>query len=613
MIYSLLGKLIVKNSQFAVIEANGIGFKIFISIKVFQQLPKIGSRLKLFCYSHIRQDGFELYGFLTEEELKIFELLNSISNIGPKIALKLLGSLKIGALSAAIDDGRTELLMKTSGIGKKTAERIILELRGKIKSEKNEEIIALMEADDDIEAALKKMGYKQGEIKSALKNISPKIKKIEERLKAALKILLLSTFFIFFSVNSVLAAAPQELKDSISKKAEDLKKINEQIQEVQKNLEETKEEQKTLKKEINKVGSQLNQLELGIKSSEIYIEKLVLETESLEYDVSDLGEQIKDKKDAVAEALRELQEKDEETPLRIFLKNKSLSESVFEVQSLADIGSNLSEQIGEMRDFKIKLEEKLGEVADKKQSKEIESVNLKNKKVIIAEIKNNKQSFLEITKNQEKNYQKNLNELEKIREEIADEIDKLEEELRLKIDPSALPGFRPGVLAVPVSIPPARANFSHGQKHGFTRNNGKRYHNGLDFGAPIGTPIFSAESGKVIAVGDQDNYKTNGKKLCWRGAYGKFVLIKHENNLTTLYAHLSLWNVKVGDSVKRGEVIGYIGNTGRSTGPHLHFTVYSSQTIPPATDGFYEGTRSSRICGPLPVGGDLDPEKYLAL
>ncbi len=419
-------------------------------------------------------------------------------------------------------------------------------------------------------------------------------------------------FFGIFNFQPALAAVPQELKDSISKKAEDLKKVNEQIQEVQKNLEGTKEEQKTLKKEIGKVNNQLNQLELGVKSSEIFIEKLALEMESLKYDVSDLEERIEDKKEAVAGALRELQGKDEETPLRIFLKNKSLAESVFEVQSLTDIGNNLSERIGEMRDFKIQLEEKLKESTDKKQAKETESVNLKNKKAIAEEIKNNKQSLLETTKNQEKLYQKNLSELEKIREEIADEIDKLEEELRLKIDPSALPGFRPGVLAVPVPIPPARANFGSEQKHGFVRNKGRRYHNGLDFGAPMGTPIFSAESGRIIAVGDQDNYKTNGKKLCWRGAYGKFVLIKHENNLTTLYAHLSLWTVKVGDSVKRGEIIGYVGNTGRSTGPHLHFTVYSSQTIPPAKDGFYEGTTSSRICGPLPIGGDLDPERYLA-
>lgn len=187
MIYSLSGKLIVKNSQFAVIETNGIGFKVFISIKTSRQLPKIGSRLRLFCYSYVRQDGLELYGFLTEEELKIFELLNSISNIGPKIALKLLGSIKISALSAAIDGGRAELLMKTSGIGKKTAERIILELRGKIKSGNDDEIISLMEVDDDIEAALKNLGYKPGEIKTALKNIPPKIKKVEDRLKMALK------------------------------------------------------------------------------------------------------------------------------------------------------------------------------------------------------------------------------------------------------------------------------------------------------------------------------------------------------------------------------------------------------------------------------------------
>ena len=122
-----------------------------------------------------------------------------------------------------------------------------------------------------------------------------------------------------------------------------------------------------------------------------------------------------------------------------------------------------------------------------------------------------------------------------------------------------------------------------------------KWHNGVDFAAPVSTPIFSAEKGKVVAVGNSDAY-------CYRGAYGKFIVIEHENNLTTLYSHLSLQVVKVGDIISRGQLIGYAGKTGYATGPHLHFTIFASQT-------FRMGP--SRICGLLPYGGDLNPMDYL--
>ena len=426
-------------------------------------------------------------------------------------------------------------------------------------------------------------------------------------------LLVFSFLFLIFCFNSAQSAVPQEIKDSISQKAEELKKIDSQIQETQKNLEETQEEGQTLKKEVFKINSQLKSIELGIKSSEILIEKFGLEINSLQYDIVETEDKIQNNKEAIAGTLRELQTKSDESPFVIFLKNKSLAESVFEIQGLTDLSDKLSDEINKMRDLKVQLNEKLEEISNKKSSKEIESSNLKNKKVISGEVKKEKEDILKQTKNQEKIYQKTLSDLEKLREEIADEIDKMEEDLRLKIDPSLLPTPRPGVLGLPILIPPARGTFSSEQKYGFTRNKGKRYHNGLDFGAPIGTPILAAESGKIIAVGDQDNYRTNGKRLCYRGAYGKFIMVKHENNLTTMYAHLSLLTAKVNDEVKRGDIIGYSGNTGRSTGPHLHFVVYSTQTIPPAKPGFYEGTTGSRVCGPLPIGGDLNPQKYLDL
>lgn len=431
-------------------------------------------------------------------------------------------------------------------------------------------------------------------------------------------------FFIFLALflfsnslgglrDATLAATPEELKNTISQKAEEFKKINEQIQKTQEELEETQEEGKTLKKELNKANSQINQIDLGIKSSQIMIEKLGLEIESLNYDIADIEKQIGVNKEAAAETLRELQIKDKETPLVVFLKNKTLAESVFEIEGLTSLSDRLSASIGEMKTLKNELDEKLKDSSRKKNLQEWENTNFKNKKIIVEDVKKEKQVLLEKTKNQEKKYQQTLEELQKLQDEIAEEIDKMEEELRLKIDPTLLPVPRPGVLGLPILIPPARGTFSSQQKHGFTRNRGRRYHNGLDFSAPLGTPILAAESGKIIAVGDQDNYRTNGKKLCYRAAYGKFVMVKHENNLTTTYAHLSRWIVNVGDQVEKGQIIGYSGNTGRSTGPHLHFIVYATQTIPPAKSGFYEGTTGSRVCGPLPVGGDLNPLPYLDL
>ncbi|MEK7555579.1 MAG: Holliday junction branch migration protein RuvA [Patescibacteria group bacterium] len=189
MIHSLSGKLIVKKSAFAVVEANGIGFKVFISPKTFKALPKINSRLRVFCSFHVKQDGAELFGFLKEDELEFFEMLNSITGVGPRTALKITGIADIDKLLTAVNQQRADLLIKTSGIGKKTANRIILELSDRIKSKKDEELISLMESDGDIEDALKGLGYRQREILEALKKIPSKLTKTEERLKTALKFL----------------------------------------------------------------------------------------------------------------------------------------------------------------------------------------------------------------------------------------------------------------------------------------------------------------------------------------------------------------------------------------------------------------------------------------
>lgn len=186
MIYYLNGKFVSKKENFIVIDVGGVGFRV-CAPGIYKDLSS-GADIKLFCYLYSRQDGsLELYGFLTEPELVLFEKLNSISGIGPKSALGVLSIAKVDQLIAAINEGKIDLLTRASGIGKKTAERIILELKGKLAAGKSAELVQAMESDADIVDALVNLGYSKETAKRAVSRIDSKITSFEQRFKAALK------------------------------------------------------------------------------------------------------------------------------------------------------------------------------------------------------------------------------------------------------------------------------------------------------------------------------------------------------------------------------------------------------------------------------------------
>jgi len=197
MISFLQGKIEFKTQKYIVLNVNGIGFKILVSSRTSRNSPKIGSRTKLFCATILTRENIELYGFLTQQELEIFELLNSISGIGPKAGLKILNEMRPESLFAAISRGKAELLTRAAGVGLKKANRIILELADKIKKQKSEALrydsgqaeIGQMEFEFDLEEILKSLGYKQNQIREVIRKIPPKIKSIQEKIKFALKTL----------------------------------------------------------------------------------------------------------------------------------------------------------------------------------------------------------------------------------------------------------------------------------------------------------------------------------------------------------------------------------------------------------------------------------------
>lgn len=188
MIGSIKGKIILKKEKFLVVEASGVGYKISVSPDAISNTKKLGDDVFLFIHTHVREDALDLYGFLDYSELEFFEMLISISGIGPKGALTILGTSSIETLRKAISTGDTSYLTKISGIGKKTAEKIIIELRDKIGKELSEQNGASLSDEMDALEALKSLGYSQMEAREALKKVTGD-KNTNAKIRGALKIL----------------------------------------------------------------------------------------------------------------------------------------------------------------------------------------------------------------------------------------------------------------------------------------------------------------------------------------------------------------------------------------------------------------------------------------
>lgn len=188
MIGSIKGKITLKTDKFLLIETNGIGYKVNVSSDLLSKINKTEDEVMLFIHTHIREDAFDLYGFLNRNELEFFEMLINISGIGPKGALTILSVATIETLKKAIGTGDISYLTKISGIGKKTAEKIVIELRDKMANDSSEKGGAYLQGELDVLEALKSLGYSQNEAREALKKVSPDAN-TNTKIREALKIL----------------------------------------------------------------------------------------------------------------------------------------------------------------------------------------------------------------------------------------------------------------------------------------------------------------------------------------------------------------------------------------------------------------------------------------
>ncbi len=179
----------MKTDKFLIVDTNGIGYRIFSGAQTIKKAPKKGEQISLWTHLYNREGAGtpELYGFLEYAELEFFELLIQISGIGPKSALGVLAVAPLDTLKKAISSGEISYLTKVSGIGRKTAEKIVLELREKLGALEGGN--AMFKDDQDVLEALQSLGYSGNEAREALKKVPETITGANNRIKESLKIL----------------------------------------------------------------------------------------------------------------------------------------------------------------------------------------------------------------------------------------------------------------------------------------------------------------------------------------------------------------------------------------------------------------------------------------
>ncbi len=187
MISYLEGKILDKNEKFFVVDVSGVGYKIFSHSGILEKIPENGQNVKIWTHLYVREDAMDLYGFLNKEELEFFEILISISGIGPRSALGILEVAPVSSLKQAIVSEDETFFTKVSGIGRKTAQRLILELKSKLaKTVVLEKGGSFKEMGDAFEA-LVTLGYKQSDARRVLNELPKDIKSAEAKVKEVLK------------------------------------------------------------------------------------------------------------------------------------------------------------------------------------------------------------------------------------------------------------------------------------------------------------------------------------------------------------------------------------------------------------------------------------------
>lgn len=410
---------------------------------------------------------------------------------------------------------------------------------------------------------------------------------------------------VFYGHTFLIAYASRvgELQEKISSRNFEVEQIEKEIKEYEVQLNGISKEKKTLKNTIRSFDLSIKKFNSDIKVTE---KKITLTSQTIEQ----LGTTINEKQRtiaqniaAIAQVIRAVDAAESHSLPELILAHDRLFDVWNDVTAMEQLQNKIRDTLQNLKVLKADLEE--NKVAEQQRQGELENYkeDLNDKKIILQYNKTEKNKTLAETENKESVFNNRLEEKKQKREQFLAELLELESQLQLEIDPSALPQPGSKVLMWPLDDVLVTQYFGETEFAKTTSAYRGKGHNGIDLRASLGTKVKAALSGIVLATGNTDT-----SPGCF--SYGKWVLLRHNNGLSTLYAHLSLSKVMKDEQVNTGDMIGFSGNSGYSTGPHLHFTVYATQGV--RVEQFTKSTNCRNATIPIAdLKAYLNPLQYL--
>jgi murein DD-endopeptidase MepM/ murein hydrolase activator NlpD len=308
--------------------------------------------------------------------------------------------------------------------------------------------------------------------------------------------------------------------------------------------------------------------------------------------------------------MRDLEKNSDTSILELAFKTESLSDFFAQVVEIQKFKEKLIDKKYELLEINRELSDKKTDEEKTKEELEKERKILAGQHETIVSNEKDKSNLLAATKGEQARYEQILREKEEQKKQFDALVRDIESKIKILIDPTSYPSAQKGILTWPADTIRITQLFGGTE---FAKNNpgiyGRPYHPGVDFGMPVGTKIKSVSGGTIRDFGNTDAFPG-----CY--AWGKWILVDHDNGLSSLYAHLSSILVSRGQRVESGEVIALSGNTGVSTGPHLHLTLYATQGVKVGKYGTYKpggsGCAATDATGPFAdLNAYLDPMNYL--
>jgi murein DD-endopeptidase MepM/ murein hydrolase activator NlpD len=395
------------------------------------------------------------------------------------------------------------------------------------------------------------------------------------------------------------AQSVDELQSSIVQSTQQIDNLKAQIAELQKQLDSTSKNKQTLQNAINALNLNIKKIQAQISLTNTQIKQKDAQINQISGSIATTSSEMTVVQREIGTSLAELERADNEPLAFTLLGGGTLSDIFDHAASLGAVRLGLRDKVKALSHLKSTLESNKSAAQNKRQELSGLQQNLSQQNTSLGIAKQTQNELLAKTKDQEALYQQQIAQKKAQEAKFESDLLNFESQLNLKVSASSLPKTGQGALEWPLDHVNITQYFGNTP---FATANPQVYsgkgHTGIDLAASPGTRILAARDGVVLGTGNTD-------ATCPGASFGKWIFVKHDNGLSTLYAHLSSFAVSKGDHVTTGQVIGYSDTTGYATGPHLHFGVYASSGSEIAS--FPSSSCKGKIYT-MPVG---DPSAYL--